>query len=202
MQFGVNHLGHFLLTELLLPKLIESAPSRIVNTSSVGHAAWTALGQSVPHSTIDFDDLMFKERKYDPMVSYGQSKLANVLHALHLAKLMEEKKVDVTVVSHHPGWVATDLVRSVMPVWVQNYLIKPFRRDVMDIHGGAQVALHCLLDPSVPQHSGKFFSQTGLYQDKKAAMGGLPMESPNPEAKDEKVAERLYKVSRELVKLD
>jgi len=74
--FGVNHLGHFLLTELLLARIKESAPSRIINLTSVGHhAAWRGMR---------FDDLQ-SERRYATMDAYGRSKLANILFTRELA---------------------------------------------------------------------------------------------------------------------
>lgn len=69
-QFGTNYLGHFLLTELLVPKLIESAPSRVIHLSSFAHK-WC------PPEGIRFDDLR-SEKSYDPAQAYGQSKLANL----------------------------------------------------------------------------------------------------------------------------
>jgi len=78
-QFGVCHLGHFLLTELLLDVLKSSAPSRIVNVSSVLH-----VGTAKQVGEIDFDDLDFSKRGYDKELAYTQAKLANVLHAKEL----------------------------------------------------------------------------------------------------------------------
>lgn len=90
MQFGVNHLGHFLLTNLLLDMLKMSAPSRIVVVSSVAHK----IGK------INKEDLM-SEKSYGRWWAYGQSKLANVLFAKELAKRLEG--TGVTVNSLHPG---------------------------------------------------------------------------------------------------
>lgn len=201
LQFGTNHLGPFLLTELLLPKLIETKGSRIVNTSSAGHAAYKLMGVDEKDSVIDFDDLMFEKKEYNQISAYGQSKLANILHANNLAKLMKEQKHDVTVVSLHPGFVVTDLVRHVAPKWIFSFM-KLFRKDMLGLYHGAQTSLHCLLDPSVASLSGQFFSQTGPYTDEKSRAGGLPMKSPNPNAYDEAMAAKLYEVSRKLVGLN
>ena len=100
MQFGTNHLGHFLLTMLLLELIKKSAPSRIINVSSIGHT----LGSGKIH----FDDINF-ERDYTPYEAYFHSKLANVLFTRELSKRLEGSHV--TVNSLHPGAVKTDLER-------------------------------------------------------------------------------------------
>jgi NAD(P)-dependent dehydrogenase (short-subunit alcohol dehydrogenase family) len=96
VQFATNHLGHFLLTNLLLDVLKASQPSRIICVSSCYH--YFAMGKK---GYIDFDDLSFGKRKYDGWTAYAQSKLANVLHARELAKRLEG--TGVTAVSLHPG---------------------------------------------------------------------------------------------------
>ena len=99
LQLATNHLGHFLLTELLLEDLRAAAPSRIVCLSSSYHD--TAMGV---RAHLDVDDPNFeKGRAYDKWASYGQSKLCNVLHAMALARRLEG--TGVTAVSAHPGWV-------------------------------------------------------------------------------------------------
>ena len=108
-QFGVNHLGHFYLTKLLLPILIASGtlenPSRVVNLSSMGN--WL-FG---PNEGILFDDIK-GERRYDPWERYGQSKLANILFTKELQKRMTESNHHVISVSLHPGAIlGTNLSR-------------------------------------------------------------------------------------------
>ena len=98
LQFGVNHLGHFLLTNLLLERIKESPSARIVNVSSFDYKK----------GKINFDDLK-SEHSYDAMGAYGQSKLANVLFTRQLAKRL--KGTSVTTYSLHPGVVATELAR-------------------------------------------------------------------------------------------
>ena len=101
MQFGVNHLGHFLLTNLLLDRLKESPAARIVNVSSMGHKL---------AKRINFDDLN-SEKSYSSFVAYSQSKLANILFTRSLAKRL----VGTSVIANclHPGGVRTELVRHV-----------------------------------------------------------------------------------------
>ncbi len=194
MQFGVNHLGHFLLTDLLLDKLKASAPSRIVCLSSCYHDK--AMGRA---GDIHFDDLHFDSRKYDGWEAYAQSKLANLLHARGLAKRLDG--TGVTAVSVHPGWVRTNLARNTMPVWVQNTLMRPIfgLMGMIEPWEGTQTTLHAVLSDDL--EAGAFYSQLGIYQDKAANAGGWPLRSPNPVAHDEGVADRLWEVSRELTGL-
>ena len=194
-QFGVNHLGHFLLTELLAPALEKAAPSRIVNLSSCFHDV--AMGRE---GKIDFEDLDWKSRDYDGWAAYAQSKLANLLHAKGLAKRLEG--TGVTAVSVHPGWVRTDLMRHSMGGFMQA-IARPFMRlaGMIEPWEGAQTSLYALLADEVESHPGEFYSQTGTYRDKRCNKGGWPMRSPNPEAHDERVADKLWERSRELVGL-
>lgn len=195
-QFGVNHLGHFLLTELLLDVLKKSAPSRVVNLSSCYHDM--AQGRE---GRLDFDDLQFERRAYDGWEAYAQSKLANLLHARELAARLAG--TGVTAVSVHPGWVRTNLIRSTMPTWAQDFLLRPVLRlsGMIEPWEGAQTTLYALLSPEVPSHAGAYFSQLGMYRDRKAKGGGWPLRSPNPNAHDDAAARRLYQVSQTLVGL-
>lgn len=195
-QFGINHLGHFLLTELLLDTLKASAPARIVNVSSAAHAGMTGVS-----GEIDFDDLNFERREYNATAAYNQSKLANLLHAKELAKQLDG--TGVSAFSVHPGWIRSNLAQGPMR-FVQNVLLRPFAGmlGTMDWFEGAQTTLHCLLDDDAPKNSGAYYSQTSiLYQNKADKAGAWPMKSPNPIAHDDAVAEKLYTISKELVGL-
>lgn len=196
-QFGVNHLGHFLLTELLLDTLKASAPSRIVCVSSVLH-----VGTKKRMGEIDLDDPHFERRSYDKTVAYTQAKLANVLHAAELARRLEG--TGVSAFSVHPGWVRSNLARHAMPVWVQNVVMRPFSGvlGMISWEEGAQTTLHCLLDDEAPSHSGAYYSQHSiLYPNKENRPGGWPMRSPNPNAHDAALAAKLYARSLEWVGL-
>ena len=200
IQFATNHLGHFLLTELLLDILKASAPSRIVCLSSVVHA-----GRGNQPVTIDFDDLHFDRKRYSAMAAYAQSKLANVLHAKELARRLDG--ADVTAYSVHPGWIRSNFGAGIMPGWLRgamNLGLRPFSGllGIMSPYDGAQTTLHCLLDEDAPKHNGAYFSQNSiLYPQRQHRPGGWPMASPNPNAHDEALAKRLYHVSRESVGL-
>ena len=172
--FAVNHLAGYLLTELLLDRLIESAPARIVITSSVGHY----------NGTMDFDDLGF-ERRYQIMRAYARSKLANVLHTRHLARRLEG--TGVTANCLHPGAVATNIwsgapwfARPVLSVAKRVFMVSPAT-------GGERLA-YLAASPDVAGLTGGYYEQNKLKE-------------PASLARDDDVAARLDEVSRELVGL-
>ncbi|MFT6436347.1 MAG: NAD(P)-dependent dehydrogenase (short-subunit alcohol dehydrogenase family) [Candidatus Azotimanducaceae bacterium] len=99
MQFGTNHLGHYALVRLLLPKLLASAGARVVCLSSTGHMI----------SPVVFDDINFENRAYDPWASYGQAKSANSLTAVAIQTLYADQGVEAFAV--HPGGIMTSLQR-------------------------------------------------------------------------------------------
>lgn len=197
-QFGINYLGHFLLTELLLDTLKASAPARIVNISSVAHAGMRGV-----YGEIDFEDLNFDNKEYDAYQAYANSKLAIVLHALDLARRLEG--TGVSAFSVHPGWIRSNLLRGTIARFVQNVLLRPFSGllGTVSWFEGAQTTLHCLLDDNAPQHSGAYYSQISiLYPNKENRPGGWPMKSPNLLAHDAELAEKLYHRSMKLVGLE
>ena len=91
MQFGTNHVGHFLLTCLLVPQLLADPPSRVVNLSSGGHRG----------SDIVWDDPNYERREYDKFSAYGQSKTANILFSVELERRLGDRGVHAYAV--HPG---------------------------------------------------------------------------------------------------
>ena len=97
LQFGTNHLGHFALTNLLLPRI----RGRVVTVSSNGHRA----------GSIDFEDLNWERRPYRGMAAYGQSKLANLLFTAELQRRLTEVGSPVLATAAHPGMAATNLLR-------------------------------------------------------------------------------------------
>ena len=99
MQFGTNHLGHFLLTARLFPLLVQSAPSRVVNLSSHGHMI----------GGVDLDDPNYEHRDYDKWEAYGQAKTANILFSRELDHRFGEHGVHAYAV--HPGMIITELGR-------------------------------------------------------------------------------------------
>src|SRR3954447_26192841 len=99
MQFGTNHVGHFLLTCLLVPQLLADPPSRVVNLSSGGHRG----------SDIVWDDPNYEHRAYDKFAAYGQSKTANILFSVELEGRLGARGVHAYAV--HPGMISTELGR-------------------------------------------------------------------------------------------
>ncbi|CAH8874607.1 unnamed protein product [Trichobilharzia szidati] len=149
MTMGVNYFGPFLLTELLLPLIKRSAPSRIINLSSMGHYA----------GRISKPDLQLQESEYGEMKAYCQSKLANVLHAAELGEAMHG--TGVTVVSLHPGAVKTELDRDTtyLPLKIFIKLTKPF---YLSPWQGAQTTLFTVLSNNLK--SGGYYSNCTLKQ--------------------------------------
>ncbi|XP_052860645.1 retinol dehydrogenase 13-like [Anopheles cruzii] len=172
MQLGVNHMGHFLLTNLLLDNLKLSAPSRIVVVSSLAHTR----GQ------IALDDLN-SSKSYDESRAYDQSKLANVLFTRELARRLEG--TGVTVNALHPGIVDTDLMRhmGIFNSWFSSVFVRPFVWPFLKSPlYGAQTTLHVALEPSLEKVSGQYFSDCA------------PKDVAE-QAKDERVAKWLWAVS-------
>ncbi|XP_041447735.1 retinol dehydrogenase 13 [Drosophila obscura] len=148
MQLGVNHMGHFLLTNLLLDVLKKSAPSRIVVVSSLAHT----------RGAINVDDLN-SEKSYSEADAYSQSKLANVLFTRELAKRLEGTRV--TVNSLHPGVVDTELGRN----WAffqtnfVKYFLKPLIWPLLKTpKSGAQTSIYAALDRDLDGVTGLYFS--------------------------------------------
>jgi NAD(P)-dependent dehydrogenase (short-subunit alcohol dehydrogenase family) len=131
LTFAVNYLSHFLLTELLLPLLVRSAPARIVNVASVGQAP------------IDFDDLML-ERAYDGFRAYCQSKLAQVMFAFELAERLNP--LEVTVNALHPATLMdTKMVRQ------------GFGRVLSEVEEGVRALVRLVASPNLDGVSGRYF---------------------------------------------
>ncbi|CRL06704.1 CLUMA_CG019438, isoform A [Clunio marinus] len=174
MQLGTNHLGHFLLTHLLLDLLKASAPSRIVAVSSEGHRM----------GNINKTDLM-SEKSYSKWGAYGQSKLANILFARELGKKLEG--TGVVVNSLHPGVVKTELGRH-MSANFQRFFMKPFSFLYKTPWEGAQTQICVALDPDLENVTGKYFSD-------------CKEKTPSSNARNDETAKWLYDKSIELVKL-
>lgn len=144
MQIGVNHMGHFLLTNLLLDLLKQSAPSRIVVVASLAHK----------FGVINRNDLN-SEQNYNKFAAYSQSKLANILFTRELSKRLEGTGVIVNAC--HPGIVQTKLGRSAVPGYLRS-IIRPIARMFMKSpNEGAQNSVLLAIHPEIQNISGKYF---------------------------------------------
>jgi len=175
--FATNHLGPFLLTNLLLARIRESAPSRIVNVASTAHAS--------ARKGIPFDDLQ-SEKHYAGMRVYGRSKLANILFTLELARRLEGSRV--TANSLHPGTVRTGYgadgdARGLLAFGIK--ISSPF---FLSPANGARTSIYLASSPDVAGVSGEYFVKC------------RPKE-PKRWAQDPDAARRLWQVSEELVGL-
>lgn len=141
MQLGVNHLGHFALTGLLLPALLVSPAARVVSITSTGRHAGRAIDPDNPHLA----------GRYDPWRAYGQSKLANVHFALELDRRFRAARVTARSLVVHPGYVNTDLqarsVRETEGGWSQRFFRAWVIRVGMTPARGALSPLRAATDP-------------------------------------------------------
>jgi NAD(P)-dependent dehydrogenase (short-subunit alcohol dehydrogenase family) len=175
--FAVNHLGPFLLTNLLLDRLVESAPARIVNVASTAHAA--------ARHGMPFDDLQTTGR-YRAMRVYGQSKLANMLFTLELSRRLAG--TGVTANSLHPGTVRTGYgadgdARGLLALGIK--IASPF---FLSPAKGARTSVYLASAPEVEGVSGEYFVK-------------CKARPPKRWAQDPEAAARLWQVSEELVGL-
>jgi len=178
LQFGTNHVGHFLLTTELLPLLRKAERARVVVVSSSAHA----MGH------IDFDDLNWRTRAYSSMGAYGQSKLANILFAKKLARRETLLGSGVTTYSLHPGIVKTELSRHFRETFgsVLFSLAKLMGPLYKTVESGAQTSICCAVAMELEQQTGMY------YKDCKEAEN-------SPEADSMEDAERLWEVTLEMV---
>ena len=172
--FAVNHLAPFLLTNLLLDRLKQSAPARVVTVSSHAHA----------QGRIDFDDLQ-GERSYSGARAYNQSKLANVLFTYELARRLQGS--GVTANALHPGVVSTAFGAE-DPGRTQRLLVPLLRPFMKTPARGAATSIRLASAPELDGVTGRYFAN------------GIPKRS-SPRSHDEAAAARLWKVSADLVGL-
>ncbi|KAF3649966.1 Short-chain dehydrogenase TIC 32, chloroplastic [Capsicum annuum] len=175
-------IGHFLLTNLLLDKMKETArktksEGRIVNVSSEGHRFAYSEG-------IRFDRIN-DPKSYGSYGAYGQSKLANILHANELTRRLKEDGVDITANSLHPGTITTNLFRH---MGIFNGFVGSLGKLMLkNVPQGASTTCYVALNPQVKGVSGEYFSDNNLA-------------TPSAMAKDMDLAKRLWDFSMDLVK--
>jgi NAD(P)-dependent dehydrogenase (short-subunit alcohol dehydrogenase family) len=173
--FAINHLGPFLLTELLRERLIESAPSRIVNVASTAH--------TFARRGMVFEDLM-AERSYKQMEVYGRSKLANILFTTELADRLAG--TGVTANSLHPGSVATGYARDGDTTGFMAWGIKVFAPFSLTPEQGGRTSVYLCSSPEVDGVTGTYFAK-------------CKPKTPSANARDRAAATRLWEVSEQLV---
>ena len=171
LAFGTNHMGHFLLTQLLLERIKNSGPARIVTVASRAH---TRVGG------IDWEAVRKPTKTRAGLPEYGVSKLANVLFSAELSRRLAGSSV--TTHSLHPGVVASDVWRAVP--WPFRSLIK---LSMISVEEGAATTLHCATDVEAGH-------ETGLYYDK------CRVRTPSKVAHDPALAEDLWRRSEDWVR--
>jgi len=173
-QFAINHLGHFLLTNLLLDLLKKSDAARIVTVSS----------KVAKVSTTNFDDINYENTRYAPYAAYAKSKLANILFTSELSRRMEG--TNITTYSLHPGVVKTELYRDLHAI--TKAFLWPARLFMKTPEQGAATTLYCALEQGIEKYSGRYFA------DKKVE--NLPAKYT-----DKELATKLWEMSEEMTKL-
>ncbi|MCZ6852405.1 MAG: SDR family oxidoreductase [Gammaproteobacteria bacterium] len=174
LTFATNHLGPFLLTNLLLPLIEQSAPARIVNVASRAHQ----------RGVLDLEGVNGDGSRHNDMRSYSRSKLANVMFTLALARRLESR--DVTCNCLHPGVVATNIIPQRSWMGVAGKLLKPF---MLSEERGSETSLYLALSDAVADSSG------GYYDEHKT------QREPSSLAQDHAAQERLWSTSAQWVGL-
>lgn len=192
-QFGTNHLGHFLLTELLMPALLAAAPARVVALTSSGHR----------RSDIVWDDIQFERRPYDRWAAYGQSKTANALFAVGLTRRYGDQGVTANAV--HPGGIMTGLQKHVTTEEQQAMGWQNDQGEFSPVFKtpaeGASTSVWAATAPELEGVGGLFLEdlqESAVIDDPKAS----PTFGHMAYARDPDSADRLWALSRELVGLD
>lgn len=188
-QFATNHLGHFLLTNLLTGALLKAAPSRVVSVSSAGHFT----------CAVDFDDINFTNKKYSPVAAYGQSKTANVWFAYEYNKRYSENGINAY--SLHPGGVQTDLGRYLDKESLDELIQEVSRLKSSEggksLEQGAATACYAATAPVLIEHGGRYLVNSHL-----ATPGEYMDENHAPHAYDDDGALKLWEVSNVMLGTD
>lgn len=195
LQFGSNHIGHFYFTNLIMPALINAAPSRIISLSSLGHRT----------SPIVFDDIHYENRPYEKWQAYGQAKTANALFAVGLNSRFAEKGVEAFAV--HPGVIATRLGRHMTQEDFDRILSEnpPSKNDgegkstggMKSVEQGAATSCYAATAPELSGKGGAYLENCHIaeqVEDGSTIRGGVRHFACDPEA-----AEKLWLASEDMV---
>jgi NAD(P)-dependent dehydrogenase (short-subunit alcohol dehydrogenase family) len=180
-QFGTNHLGHFALTNLLLPHVTD----RVVTLSSTMHKV----------GTIDLDDLNWQRRPYSAERAYGQSKLANLLFTLELQRRLTAAGSRVRALAAHPGWAATNL-QSRSGSRAKDAVMAVGNR--LFATSAEQGAVPTLFAATADLPGGSYAGPDGLFE----LRGGPTLAGRTAAASDPRLAEALWAASAELTGID
>jgi len=184
LQFGSNHVGHFLMTCLLAPALRRGAPSRVVSVSSRGHHM----------SPVVFEDIQFEHRPYDKWRAYGQSKTANVLFAVGLERRLGTRGVHANAL--HPGGIMTELGRHMQPEDFEFIRTRSAGMKFKSVEAGAATSVFTATAPELEGRGGLYLEDCHV-----SAVNAAPdaLDGVKPYAVDPEGAERLWEVSEKLV---
>jgi NAD(P)-dependent dehydrogenase (short-subunit alcohol dehydrogenase family) len=184
LQFGSNHLGHFLMTCLLAPALRQAAPSRLVSVSSRGHHM----------SPVVFDDVQFERRPYDKWRAYGQAKTANVLFAVGLERRLGDRGVHANAL--HPGAIMTELSRHLQAEDFQFLQNRTRGTKFKSVEAGAATSVFAATAPELEGRGGVYLEDCHIaaVNDAPDARDGVASYALDPDS-----AERLWQLSEKLV---
>jgi NAD(P)-dependent dehydrogenase (short-subunit alcohol dehydrogenase family) len=176
MQFQVNHLSHFLLTDLLRDLLVGSRKARVVNVASDAHR--------MARKGLDFDDLEWERRRYGSGFGvYAATKLMNILFTRELARRLESAGVTANAV--HPGFVASNFAREGDTGAIGNLAMVLGRPFAKSPEKGAATSIHVAMSPAVDGITGQYFARSKVV-------------IPTSHALDDAAAARLWEVSEKL----
>ncbi|PON96693.1 Short-chain dehydrogenase/reductase [Trema orientale] len=184
MTFATNYLGHYLLTDLLLEKMVETAAQtgvqgRIINVSSMIHS-W------VKKDTFRFTEMLIP-KSYNGTRAYAQSKLASVLHAKEIARQLKARNARVTINAVHPGIVKTGIIRAHKSIITGKYSVFFMASKLLkSVSQGAATTCYVALSPQTEEVNGKYFVDCNE-------------SSCSPLANDESEAHNLWKQTRALL---
>ncbi|MCX2982676.1 SDR family NAD(P)-dependent oxidoreductase [Halieaceae bacterium IMCC14734] len=187
LQFGTNHLGHFVFTCSLVPSLLAAAPARVVNLSSAGHKM----------GSVNLDDPNFEQREYEKWLAYGQSKTANVQFSVALNARLSGRGVTVNAV--HPGMIMTELGRHLQPADIEALQARSAGLDTSfkSIPAGAATSVWAATSAELEGRGGLYLEDCHVAE---------PVNDSNPAggytdyALDAEAAEGLWQLSERLVK--
>ncbi|KZX58583.1 short-chain dehydrogenase [Halioglobus sp. HI00S01] len=185
MQFGTNHVGHFLLTSLLMPALLQGAPARVVNLSSAAHK----------FAPVNLEDPNYQQRDYQKWQSYGESKTANVLFSVGLEQRFGARGVHALAV--HPGMIATELGRHMDQVDFEMIAgdTDPADMPYKSIPAGAATSVWAATSPELAGRGGLYLEDCHIAEPA-AGDSRCGVESY---ALDAQAADQLWSLTEELI---